>query len=128
MTLRISRSLLERLRAIVAADPMHEVCGLLLGQGSAIEAIVEARNVAADQRTSFEIDPRTQIDAHKAARAGGAPIIGSYHSHPSGLARPSQRDLEMAREAELWLIFGGEDVTAWRRGATEFQRLRLDVI
>ena len=128
MNARISRNLLDRLHAIVAADPAREVCGLLLGRDGVIEAMVEAANVAADPQISFEIDPRAQFGAIKAARAGGPPIIGCYHSHPSGVARPSLRDLEMAQPGELWLIFAGATVAAWRRAATEFQQLSLEVV
>ncbi|HTI31407.1 MAG TPA: M67 family metallopeptidase [Sphingomonas sp.] len=127
MTAGISRSLLDRLRAIVAADPRREVCGLLLGHEGEIEAIIEAANVATDPRVSFEIDPRVQIDAVKAARNGGLAIIGSYHSHPNGAARPSQWDLELARSGELWLIFAAGAATAWLRGHNDFQPLTLDI-
>ena len=34
-------------------------------------------------------------------------MVGIYHSHPTGLARPSPRDLEAAWEPDLvWLIIG----------------------
>jgi desampylase len=127
MSMRISRSLLARLLAIAAADSAREVCGLLLGQAGAIEAYVEATNVAADPQISFEIDPRVQIDAAKAARDGGPQVIGCYHSHPSGVARPSAWDLEMAEPGAVWLIFAGGAVTAWQRGDTQFQELSLEV-
>lgn len=127
MSVKISRSLLGRLRVIAARDPTHEMCGLLLGRDDAVDAIVEARNVAANPRMSFEIDARVQIGAMKAARMGGPAVIGCYHSHPSGAAMPSQRDLDMAEVGAVWLIFAGNDVTAWQRGAADFQQLALDV-
>ncbi len=128
MTARIARNLLDRLHAIAAADPGREVCGLLLGRNGDIEAIAVSVNLAADPRVSFEIDPRVQIDAIKAARSGGLPVIGCYHSHPSGDERPSGRDLEMARIGSLWLIVTGEGIGAWYRSATAFEAVPLSEI
>jgi proteasome lid subunit RPN8/RPN11 len=127
MSPQISRPLLDRLHVIVAADPAREVCGLLLGRDGQVEAIAEAANVAADPRIAFEIEPRVQIDALKAARAGGPAVIGCYHSHPSGLAQPSRRDVDMAQPGDLWLIFAPGQATAWLRGNNEFERLTLDI-
>ena len=125
--MQISRSQLDRLHAIVAADPVREVCGLLLGSDGVVDAIVEAANVAPDPQMMFEIDPRVLIAARKAERAGGARIVGCYHSHPSGMARPSRWDREMSQPNDVWLIFAGADVTAWLRGTDEFQQLGLEV-
>lgn len=127
MRLRISRCLVDRLRAIVAADPHREVCGLLLGRDGEIEAIAEALNVARDPQISFEIDPRVLIDAAKAERAGHRAVIGSYHSHPSGVAQPSRRDLEMAEPGQVWLIFTLTEMGAWLRGHNDFRELTLDI-
>lgn len=127
MSARISRVLLERLQAIAAADPAREVCGLLLGHDGEIKAIAEAANVAADPYLSFEIDPRVLIDATKAARHGGPAVIGSYHSHPRGVARPSRWDVEMSHPGELWLIFTANEATAWLRGHNDFHRVNLQL-
>jgi desampylase len=126
MSLRISRALLGRLHSLAAADPAREICGLLLGRDGVIEAIVEARNVAADPARTFEIDPRVQIDAVRAARNGGLPVMGCYHSHPGGLAQPSAHDLAMAEPGSMWLIFAGDEVAAWQRGDTRFHRVTIE--
>jgi proteasome lid subunit RPN8/RPN11 len=113
MTIRISTTLRQHLIDLAAADPDREVCGLLLGRDCVIEQIVEAANVAVDPRRTFEIDARTQLAVMKAARGGGTPVMGCYHSHPSGLARPSGMDLELAETGSVWLIIAGTDLTAW---------------
>ena len=115
----------RQLIAFAVADPAREICGLLLGHDGAVDAIVEATNVAANPARTFEIDPRVQIDAVRAARAGGLPVMGCYHSHPGGVARPSAHDLDMARLGSVWLIVAGADVTAWKRTETGFDPLRL---
>ena len=65
--------------------------------------------------TRFEIDPATLFAALRAERAGGAKIVGYWHSHPSGDASPSATDAAMAApDGKLWLIVAGEEVRLWR--------------
>jgi proteasome lid subunit RPN8/RPN11 len=104
----ISRSLLCQIVAHAMAEPMEEVCGLLLGRQGRIEAVVPAANVAADRRNTFELDPAVLVAAHRRARAGGPAVLGHYHSHPGGQASPSRRDAEHAASDGLWLIVAGE--------------------
>lgn len=123
----ISRAALAAARAHAATVPGREVCGLLLGatatDGSVrIDAAQPCANVAADPATAFEIDPAALIAAHRAARHGGPAVIGCYHSHPRGPARPSPRDAaQAAGDGQIWLILpggGGQDDSAlpgaWR--------------
>ena len=113
--LRISRDVRDRIVAETARDPAVEVCGLLLGQGLAVDTIEPCRNVAAAPATRFEIDPAALLAAHRRARAGGASVIGSYHSHPSGLAQPSPRDAaDAAPDGGVWIVVAGTALTAWR--------------
>jgi len=95
----------------------RECCGLLEGsrQGGVfvIQALHPARNLSAEA-DRFEIDPADHIAAVKKARSAGAAIIGCYHSHPDGAARPSVRDLAGAGEEDfLWLIAAGESLEAF---------------
>ncbi|WP_311269662.1 M67 family metallopeptidase [Sphingobium sp. WCS2017Hpa-17] len=131
MIVGISRSLLEQIVALAAAD-QHEVCGLLLGTASQIEAIIPAANVAADPARHFELDPTALIAAYRATRSGGPAIIGHYHSHPSGVASPSATDAACASpDGSLWLIIGGGEATLWRAGPgtavnVQFTKMHLD--
>ena len=95
MRVNISRGVLEQIMSEAAAAP-NEVCGLLLGEAGRIEAIRPAANVASDPARRFELDPVVLIAAHRAARAGGARIVGHYHSHPGGLPVPSAMDATSA--------------------------------
>ena len=128
MSLQISTVLHRRLLALAGDDPAREVCGLLLGGADVVEVIVEAANVAADPARAFEIDPRVQIDAVKAARGGGPRVIGCYHSHPSGVARPSQRDLEVAEMGSTWLIIAGGEILGWRRTVGGFDATKIHLV
>ncbi len=106
-----------------------EICGLLFGiSGELVTAVQSCANVAADPSRAFEIDPLALIAAHKAQRAGGAPLIGWYHSHPNGTAEPSPCDSEAAFEkGKLWLIIAQGDVRAWQaEGAGAFLEVPLE--
>lgn len=103
-------------REAKAADP-RECCGLIEGarDGDVFRATAlhPARNIVTDP-DRFEIDPRDHLAASKAARANGRALIGCYHSHPDGAARPSPRDLAGAGEENfLWLIAAGEKLAAF---------------
>jgi desampylase len=127
MQMAISSGLVERIVALAAAEPMREVCGLLLGGANRIDAIVAADNVAVDPKRAFEVDPAAQFAAIRAARAGGPTVVGCYHSHPSGSTAPSDCDRTMiGRVGELWLITDGVSVRAWRANTlTSFAEVEL---
>jgi proteasome lid subunit RPN8/RPN11 len=113
-TVRISRSLLERIVSEAAAS-RDEICGLLLGTGDEIADSRACRNVHATPAARFELDPAALFVALRVARVGGPAVLGHYHSHPSGLACPSPTDAASAApDGALWLIVAGVDVTAWR--------------
>jgi desampylase len=119
MDLTISRALLDEIRQAAAASPDAEICGLLLGQGSEVEAIRPCANVAPDPRDSFEIDPTALIAAHRAARAGGPALIGHYHSHPGGNAAPSARDRAAAQPGSYWIIVAAGEAGCWLAASDE---------
>lgn len=119
MKVSISRELLERVVRLAAAGT-DEVCGLLFGGEGRIEAIRPAANVAADPSRHFELDPAVLIAAHRAARMGGARIVGHYHSHPGGFPVPSATDaVQAAPDGSLWLIVGGGTARLWVAGPGE---------
>ncbi len=126
---RISTSLLRAIAEEATASPTREICGLLFGTPDAIVRHRSARNVAADPRAAFEIDPAALLVAHRAQRGGGPLIVGCYHSHPSGPPDPSPRD---AADAEpngwLWLIVGAGRARLWRAVAAGERHGRFDPV
>ncbi|MFL9842575.1 M67 family metallopeptidase [Sphingomonas sp. ST-64] len=118
MGLRISSCVIALIqRAAEEAAPL-EACGLLFGADRVERASIEV-NVANDPSRRFEIDPGALIAALRAERGGGERVIGYWHSHPSGVALPSLTDAEMAAEdGNIWVIVAGDEVTAWRAGAS----------
>lgn len=119
MMIKVSSNALKQMHELADAAYPHEACGLMLGRDGQITQILPAANVHPSPQRHFEIDPQTLIDAHRAARGApeGAQILGYYHSHPDGPARPSKTDTEMAHgDGMIWAIFGEEEIGFWRDG------------
>lgn len=100
---------LAAMSAAAAGVWPREACGLLVGRrdGDAIEVrrILTTPNVADTPERRFEVDPLALLAAHRAAREAGEELLGSWHSHPDGIARPSATDRARANTAgEVWLI------------------------
>jgi desampylase len=115
MALELSRAVHDALLAEARCAAPEEACGILLGQGGRINAVIPARNVHAQPETHFEIDPRALIAAWKAEREGGPVVAGFYHSHPNGLAEPSMTDRAQAvGDGRVWAIVAAGGVSFWR--------------
>ncbi len=125
MAVMISSGIAAALCEASAAAWPHEACGLLFGEGDRIADWQLADNVAATPETHFEIDPAVLFAALRAERAGGATLLGYWHSHPNGVASPSATDAAMASDDRLWVIVGGGETTAWRMGARGFDAVEL---
>ena len=91
----------DHLKAIAddaeAAYP-REACGLLVGRFGVgdhrlVARVERAQNVAAEPKKTFEIDPGLRLGLERELRGQPLAVIGHYHSHPDGPARPSARDL-----------------------------------
>lgn len=86
--------------------------------------------MARDDRGAFLIEAAELRSLERAARAQNLEILGFYHSHPRGDARPSTTDLELALPGWAYLIVAGADTPtpafrAWRLRA---DRTRFDEI
>ncbi|HEX7849260.1 MAG TPA: Mov34/MPN/PAD-1 family protein, partial [Sphingomonas sp.] len=114
MRLEISREALAGIRAATAAAHPNEACGLLFGDADQITGWQGTQNIAERPDVEFEIDPAALFTALRAERAGGPQLIGYWHSHPSGVVKPSRRDAEMADiDGKIWVIVAGDDIAAW---------------
>ncbi len=101
---------LKVLTAAAEAAYPEEACALIVGRKGPgrhfwTGRIEPARNVAPDRRRRFEVDPGLRIGLERDLRHGPDTVIGVWHSHPDGPARPSAVDLASAFEPELvWII------------------------
>ncbi len=124
----VTRDVLERLRQQARAARPQECCGLLLGESGHIAAIRPAANVHPAPDTHFTIDAQTLIDAHRDARGGGLQIVGYYHSHPNGLARPSATDRQHAAgDGRIWAIIADDTISFWRDAENGFISLSCTI-
>lgn len=111
------------LDAARAAHPA-EACGILLGEGGHVHTATLAANVHPEPLRHFEIDPAALIAAHKAARAGGPAVLGYWHSHPNGLAGPSDTDRAMAGgDGRAWAIIANGAISLWVDAPNGFEPL-----
>ncbi len=128
MELEVTSEALTAMRAAAAAAYPNEACGLLLGQGANIAEAREAANINPTPATHFEIDPQALIDGHRAARSGGAQVVGYFHSHPAGPAAPSATDRAIAAgDGRVWAIIAGEDLRFWQDAGEGFTALSYRV-
>lgn len=124
----LTSGVLATLREEAAKAHPLECCGLLLGQGGQVLEVRPTANVHPLPERHFEIDPAALIAAHRAAREGGAQVLGYYHSHPVGPAEPSATDRVTASgDGRIWAIIAGELVRMWLDGPDGFQPLPLRV-
>lgn len=124
------------------ADYPREACGLLLGYQRAdghieVTQVVASKNMTALGRNDrFEVDPELRLRLIRQARDTARGIIGHYHSHPDGSARPSTTDLAMAWESDLvWFVtavVAGQAVQSTAHllseGGTRFNDIGLDCL
>lgn len=113
-------------------DPA-EVCGVLAGtpvDGAADrdhDVVVEARptdNVAERPETRYRIDPEELFAVVESVEDDSLEVVGFYHSHPGGPARPSETDVDRAtwtdRSYVICALDGHPFVGSWRwRGDDE---------
>jgi proteasome lid subunit RPN8/RPN11 len=94
---------LRRIVAYCEADPLREVCGLVVRRGEGLDVVhvpnVMDRYHAADperfprtSRDGYLMDPRTQLQVERDAAACGGAIVGVWHSHVEVGAYFSKKD------------------------------------
>ncbi len=130
MKLILPHALQARIEALAYDAFPAECCGLMEGvadgETAQVFALHPARNIAS-ARDRFEIHPEDHFQTLKTARANGRAIVGCFHSHPGGQARPSEADRQGGGEENfVWLIAalagagGPVDVAAFVYSAKSF--------
>ena len=76
-----------------------EVCGVLLGRGPFVHAVVPVPNREVTRpRVRYQIAPEDLARIQREGREVGLDIVGYYHSHPDHPSRPSDTDRAFAAE------------------------------
>jgi proteasome lid subunit RPN8/RPN11 len=119
--------LLRRIGTLTREAYPEECCGLLIGCRNTdgdvrVTEIAAAVNVAPPpRRDRFEVDPAVRFATMRRLRGTEQDIVGHYHSHPDGPARPSGQDAASAFEPELiWLIVAVTAGTAGEAAAFRY--------
>ncbi len=108
----------------------NEACGILVGTQrgglTVVAGLAPGRNVAADPRAHFELDPLDTLAAEDDARSMGLSIVGIWHSHPRGPLTPSLEDRSGADASWLTLIavpqpHAGIELGCWRKFANGYE-------
>ncbi len=94
--LYVTSSIIEELTSVVEMVP-EESCGFLFGQvgdsSAKICKIMPVANVSPENReVRFEIDGRDFLLAERLADTEKLELMGIYHTHLMGSARPSETD------------------------------------
>ena len=108
-----------------------ECCGFLTGTGQKIDGIVRAVNQERSQ-TAFSVSPSDLFDFFRGLRRSGRRFLGIYHSHPSGVAVPSDRDVRESHypDVSYWIIsllHSPPDIRCYRWGRMGFEEANFEV-
>lgn len=112
--MRIGRRQAEAILSHARSGYPHEVCGVLLGNGPRVTAVVPVVNRETESpRVRYQIAPEDLIRIQREGRERGHDILGYYHSHPDHPARPSETDRRLAAEGlsdgVIHVVVGVED-------------------
>ena len=73
----------------------NEACGLLGGKSGHVSTVYPGTN-SEHSPTRYLLDPIDQFNAMKTIDQSGEDLIGIFHSHPKGVAIPSEIDITQA--------------------------------
>lgn len=111
MNLRIHQYGLVRMLDEAFMEMPREICGLLVEDGGLVWPR-PCKNTSPDN-DAFEMLGDDILSVHKE----GLPIIGTYHSHPDGKAKPSEGDMELLPPDQVHFVIGMKghvSIRAWR--------------
>jgi proteasome lid subunit RPN8/RPN11 len=119
---RLAGPVLAALKSAAVRSRDREACGVLLGRlaadGWVVRRVVNLPNRAADARSAFLLDGPAMRRAERRARRAGLDVVGVFHTHPAGPARPSAADRAGALPGYLQVVAaaraGRVCVTGWR--------------
>ena len=106
----------------------RELCGLIVSTGHHL-SFVRTRN-ALRGPGGFVL---SRLDVRKivaAAKVLGHEVVGTFHSHPRGLAEPGRSDIEHAVDDSLMFIFDclGGAGRLWRIKGGKARSLKFDFL
>jgi proteasome lid subunit RPN8/RPN11 len=103
---------MKQMVAHVNAHAPLEACGLLAGQDSTVESVIEVANQARSA-VRFVMDPIGQLKAFEWMESNNLELVGIFHSHPAGPETVSPTDVSEAAYAVANVILARVD-DSWR--------------
>jgi proteasome lid subunit RPN8/RPN11 len=103
-------------RASRAQQKDHlEVCGAVVANGDGHLRLIFLENKA-EASYRFVVRRRDLAEVRRGLRGSGERLIGTFHSHPIGLAKPSPRDRKLCGLRTYLLIYDvcGREAKLWR--------------
>jgi proteasome lid subunit RPN8/RPN11 len=132
LTIKIPRSIFDRMIAQAQDERPRECCGLLGGRDSQAISCYPLQNKSPQPETRYFAAPEDLFAAMRSMRCGSEELIGIYHSHPNGSAYPSKTDLELAFYPQaVYLIIALDpqaEVRAFRIDGREAAEIEIDLI
>jgi proteasome lid subunit RPN8/RPN11 len=111
-----------------AKDNGREICGLLINNGYFIELVHVRNKCKTGGGFAFYVNEIRAIK--KMTLVLNHEIIGTFHSHPVGLAEPGKSDIYYAVNDSLMLIFDvfGKKYALWHIQDKKAKPVQFDII
>ena len=100
----LTRTLSNKLLALAQRSPENEICGLVSGKNDILDKCYPVKNIALDQKTRFEMEPRQLLETMRLIREDQATFKAIYHSHPTTDAYPSIKDIQQAAYEDIFYL------------------------
>jgi len=100
--IEISKSQLNFIKKQAKQELPYEACGILLGDGKKVTAVIKAKNVSPAPRYRYIIDPEIELKYRNQT-------MGYYHSHPDSGHQASKIDQMMFIYGKIYIIYGLKD-------------------
>lgn len=116
MTLLISATIYQQLLEQAKVARPLEIVGMLVGTGQVVTQFLPLENIAIFPEKEFMADPEGLLHALKHLRTQELELLGFYHSHPDGPAKPSRTDFLEAKWDLPMLILDPQNqvIRAWQ--------------
>jgi proteasome lid subunit RPN8/RPN11 len=90
----------------------EEACGLLVGCGKMVERVILVIN-SLHSPVRFSMDPAGMLKAFLEMDASGQDLVGIFHSHPIGEAKPSETDIAETFYPEAVSLICARQANGW---------------
>lgn len=97
-TLYLPPEIVTRIVEHAAANPRHEVCGILGGSDRIIHSALPLENIDSKPDSRYSASPHSLLRAYRQLDDANEQVIGTYHSHPFSPPRPSDQDIRDMRQ------------------------------